>query len=462
MAEETIEQQRRRVKLKARLAIEQAGPVFRTDPAAEAVVEAFPTNIVPAFERPGAVGAFLGEAIGGAVSAAIPGAGLVRNLLRPALAGIGAGLGQETEMVVRGEELKLQRGAVEALLAAVPESGEELIRATARGLLRATRGGREVRLDEAAQIASGFSQQTFRPPDRAATQQLFELMRNQNVLGTLTEGAQFLTELEEGPIKRRLMRELRGLDPEVTEALITGTGINLGRLQEFRSLLGQQADAVVNRTGGARLSQLMRQIQGTVDDAIDRQLDTLNLPGVAGTARQAWHRLKAAERMQQLVTTRPVTKIIDGGKAREFNLEALLNILNDNRSQLTRRVNRDLDRIPGSRQAFADYLADIRDLLPAGKLAMTDVQGLRRFGLIGSLDRVVSHVITHTIGQSLFRQAIIEGRGRVSFNTVATIFNILRRREEGRGTVQQGLAQILGQPVPSAGEPANAQDQAAP
>lgn len=426
--------------------------VFRTSPKEEAITEAFPTTMAPRLEKMGEVGGFIGEIAGSAIASRIPGGGAIRNLLRPAVAGIGAGVGSQAERLARGGELDLKQGFMEGLMSAGPEAAEELFRATGRGLIRLTRGGKQLQSDVAADVAEGMAHAAFRPPSSQQARQLFDVFDTTPAATTRIKSA--LDTLDEGGIKQRVLRELKSLDRGALESIEAGGELSLKRLQEYRSLIGEQAESVAGRTGGARLKRELKSIQRTIDRAIDETLETVQLGGAAQSARDAWHRLKATERMHDLITSPPVTRFTDP-KSDEltFNILSLRNQLRADRGR-ARRIVQDLSRIPGAQADFDAYLRQLQALVPSGQINFTDTSGWNRQFAIAGVNRMFSSIITSAPGRALFQQAVAFGRGRVSFNTVAIIFNMMRRQEsdvQKQQTQQSAIHGFLSPFQPPAG-----------
>lgn len=405
--------------------------------AEESLEEAFPTALIPRPERAGEVGAFAGEVAGGIAGTLT---GPLAPLARPVGAAVGAGVGSQVERVMRGQPFDIQQGTVEAVLSLVPEAAESLGRAVGRGALRLLRGAQRLRLDEAAALAQQGGQRVFRPPSERQAAQLFAIFDQAGTTASLQSAKAIVDGLESNE-KRRVLRQLARLDPGGTQALAAGGDLSLQQLQNFRSLIGQQRELMRQSgvPGAARTRQLLSQVQQQIDTAIDTTLEGIQLGGAAQTAREAWHRHKAADRLGQLLTTSPVTKSVEGGDFLEFHLDRLDNLLKDNKNRLARQVNQDLARVPGASAAFTQLREEIKRVVPSGMIEISDVSGLRRFAAVAAVDRMLSEVLTSRMGLSLFRQAVVFGRGRLSLNTLATIVNAMSR-QAGAADPRQHLA----------------------
>jgi hypothetical protein len=404
--------------------------VYRTTPDTEAIQEAFPSTMVPRLEHPGETGAFVGEVGGQLASAAT---GPVQPIARPVFGAAGAALGSQVERFVRGEPVDRQQALREGLVSLIPEAGESLVRGATRTLVRTTRGAQELRRDTAARIATDAAQRIYHPPGKAQVDALYHVLdtHQSQLLPWLAND--YLQTLP-GAERRKLMQELHALSPTLSQKVADGDYLTPKEVTQFRSLLGQQAELLGNsaQPGAASTRQLLKRMQQELDHDLDEFLETVQLPGAAQTAKDAYYRLKAAERLTTLLTTSPVTKSIKGGDAYEFDLDKLHNMLKDNKVRISRDVNRDLTRVSGAREAFDSFFAEVKRLVPDGKLTFTDTSGLRRQWAIAGLDRGISALLTTPLGQQLFRQAIVQGRGRLSLNTVASIVSLLRRQDEGQ------------------------------
>ena len=411
---------------------------FRTDPAAEALTEAVPFNLLPSLDRPGETGAFVGE-LGGQLASGMTGP--FQPIARPVFGAAGAALGSQVERFVRGEGVDTDQAKREALLSFLPEAGESLVRGAARSFGRTTRGGHALREDAAAQMARDAAPHIFQPPGSAQVTYLFDVLEKQHVGGPLLEARYVLDSLEASE-RTTLLKELKAIHPEALTVLSEGGLLSAKEMQRFRSLLGQQADITQRsgRRGAARTAQLLRQMQQGVDIDQDALLSSLDLPGSAQTAREAYHRVKATERLHQVLTTSPVSKSLQGGDAFSFDLDLLHNKLKDNKTREARAVNRDLASIPGAQEQFDAFFQQMKRLVPQGKLTITDTSGLRRNSLVAFGDRVISAVIMHPMGQALFRQGIVAGRGRMDLSAIALMLNMVARQDAAQGEDVRALA----------------------
>lgn len=414
-------------------------PSYTTDVAREAIPEAFPTSFMPAFERPGEMGSVAGELTGSAAAALT---GPFAPVARPVFAGIGAGVGSQAERLARGEPLDPQQMINEAILSFVPEFAESAIRGISRGIARLTRGGQDLRLDEAARIARRGGQRVFQPPERREVQQLFELLNTYEVKNPMRGTINIIQALNASE-QKRIMKELQRLDALATSALTDDTVLlSPKQLQNYRSLIGQQAESLrtSGRAGAARTRQILLEIQRAVDQDIDDILEQVDLGGAAQTAREAYHRVKSAERLERIITTSPITKSTQGGDIYQFHLDRLDNLLKDQRTRDARALVSALNKIPGARQEFDRFRAEIKAIVPERVLEISDVSGLRRLAPVAVIDRMLSFLLTHPQGQQIFRQAVIYGRGRLSVNQLAIIVNTVRRSMVGVGEPEVYIA----------------------
>jgi hypothetical protein len=443
-----VDELRRRATTPAQQAIVQelerrrtAGPAtreFRTNPETEAIQEAFPTTMVPRLEQPGETGAFVGE-LGGQMASSLTGP--FQPVARPVFGAAGAALGSQVERFVRGEGVDTEQAKREALFSFLPEAGESLVRGAARSFGRATRGGHELRQDAAAQIARDAAPHIFHPPGSAQVKHLFDVLDKHDVGGPLLE-ARFVLDSLAASERTTVLKELKALHPEALTVLSEGGQLSAKEMQRVRSLLGVQADITQRsgRPGAARTAQLLRQMQQGVDIDQDALLSGLDLPGSAQTAREAYHRVKATERLQQVLTTSPVTKSLKGGDEYLFDLNRFHNLLKDNKTREIRAVKKDLASIPGAQEAFDAFFQDVKRLVPKGQLTFTDTSGLRRNAGVAFVDRLLSALITHPMGQALFRQGIVAGRGRMDLSALALMLNMVARQDAAQGEDVRALA----------------------
>jgi hypothetical protein len=382
-----------------------------------------------------------GAAAGGMLGAVIP-----EPLKAPAAAILSAG-GFAAEKKIRGEPVEPMDLVKEAIMSFVPEVLESTVRGASRALGRISRGGQELRVDEAARRAAVAAPQIFQAPEREAVRHVFELVRQSGVRMDTAPIAQEVRTLTAGKYDE-LLSEIRRVDNVHKtggryEQLVTNlrrgtgpqiTGYDIGDLQQLHSTVRQRTQGLAS----VEARQLLQDFNASIDTAIQSGLTrggtaAGNTPQLLQEARRNWARVRAAEDLGELLTTSPVSKITGNGDRRAFYMDRLLNLLNDNDSQLARSVNRSMGFQPEAQQRFQAFVQELRDILPGKVLEISDVSALRRFAPVAAVDRALSYLLTSPTGQMLFRNAIVEGRGMVSMNTVAELVNATRRAEYGAG-----------------------------
>lgn len=383
---------------------------------------------------------------------ALPAAGERAGFLvaGPLGAGAGAGIGLYIERKMRGEPVTPYEVGMETALSFLPEAAESTVRGVARQMGRMSRGGGQLRMDEVARRAHEVAPRIFDAPERQATSALFDQVRQSGVRMDATALVDELQRLTPGKYAD-VLSEIQRLDTQhktggrfatLFESLRQGNtaalvqGADIGDLQQLHSALRVRGDSLK----AAEARQLLRDVNDAVDATIfsgglkgTPSAAQQDIPEVLRTAREQWARIRRAEDLGQLLTTSPVSKLTHGGEMRAFDLNRLLNMLSDNRAPLAQSVNRAFVRQPEAGQQFTAFLDEMRRLLPGGTIQLSDTQGLRRFAAIAGADRMLSAVLTHPTGQRLFRDAILEGRGRLSINALAEIVNTMRREEFGPG-----------------------------
>ena len=408
---------------------------YHTNPEAEAVEPdplTWPGSWFPVVDHPGEVGATLGE-VGGHIASRFTGP--LQGATLPLFGAAGAGLGYSVERFVRGEPFDAAGAKREAVLSYLPEAAETLLRSGGRNFARSLSGGRELRQGAAAQIARQAAQHVFNPPGKAQYVKLIEVLDHHHVGGQLLEGRAFLETLHSSEV-RRLLQDTDKLMPRGVDALARGEWLSVREMQQLRDSLGEQAlqTHASGRTGAARRAELLRQMQAAIDADQMSVLDSLGLRGPALAAREAMERSRAAERLHQLLTTNPVTKAIRGGDGYVFDLDKFINLYYHQRpASAVVQLKNDLARIPGAQEAFEGQLDQLRRMLPKGQLTITDTGSLWKVGPLPTIDKFLSSILTSPVGQRLFREAVIHGRGTLSLNTLATIINLHARREAETG-----------------------------
>ena len=410
-------------------------------------------------ERTGAAGppghAITVEGYTAPVKGALPMAGQlaggVTGPFRVYTAPAGAGLGLLVERWIRDEPVTAPEVAKEVLFSFAPEAAESMLRAGVRTVGRATRGAQELRLDEAARRAAGAAPQVFQAPERQAVSTLFEQVRQSGVQLQVDELANWLQRLRPEQLHDLVNRDVRAIDIAMRsggrfESLVTDLAtaprgripaVDIGTLQSLRSHLLARTKTVPDPAAKSLLSDFQQMVDSATDMApalvqghsgqMARETVTL-----LQDARRQWAQVRSAEDLAEILTTGPVSKVTQGGRMHELRLDALMNKLQDQRDPLVKSVLRSLEQTPGAAERFQAFLHDLQQLVPAKTIPISDVSGLRRLGPVGAIDRAISHVLVSPLGQELFREAILQGRGTLSVNLVANMVSAIRRAEWGQ------------------------------
>ena len=82
---------------------------------------------------------------------------------------------------------------------------------------------------------------------------------------------------------------------------------------------------------------------------------------------------------------------------------------------------------PGARERFQDELQDLSRLYRNIEMSMTDVSGIYRMPGVAAVRQGIGQLLLSDWGRRELREAVIEGRGRLSANALATLFNAARR-----------------------------------
>lgn len=376
------------------------------------------------------VGELVGQQVGSAV---MPGAGTAVGGTLGAVAGLTAGT-----LASEGRLPSWKEVGKEAVWSALPEVGESALRGVARVVGRGTQGGRLIRLDEAARRARALPG-VFQSQTRQQVGQAFDAVRASGV------------QLDVGPIRQEvqalrpgkyadLLAEVQRIDrqhrtgrryQQIVERLRQGGGVQVaglpvGDLQDLRSHLRARAEGLTS----FEARQLVEDFQGAVDDAIDQGIARGRAPTgmtVADLqeARRQWARVRAHDDLSTLVE-RTVTTTPDLTMS-SLNLRQLADALRRNESPLARRINRSMDHTPGARAAFQREIDDLSTLFQTVELPMADVFGLWRAPGFAGFRQLISGALASQHGRQIFRDAIIEGRGRLSVNALAAAVNAARR-----------------------------------
>ena len=374
--------------------------------------------------------------------------------MRPITGAIGAAAGLAGEKALRGEPITVKDLAAEAGMSIAPEIIESLGRPVLRAIVRGTEGAKQIRFSEAARIARERFPQIFNPPTKQAVDESFALLRGagirvnqtsdlaQSVLGmSVQKFDNFIDEVAR--IDRSLKAQGRFTD--TVRAWRNGhiATIDLGDLQTLRSELRKRAQQVKP----FETKQIIDDFKNDIDEAIDVALTAQGaqagvMPDLARKARRDYARLKASEEMRDFVEMK-ITSSPDIKDA-QFNLRSFFDDLRRGRSRDAKLLNRALDLTPGARQALEAELDELSNLFSRIELPLADVSRGRRSWIIAQLGGWMSDIMLTTGGRAMFRQAVIQGRGRLSPNAIAVIANVARRELLGESSRLQSA--VFGTP----------------
>jgi hypothetical protein len=252
-----------------------------------------------------------------------------------------------------------------------------------------------------------------------------------NHLTTLSPGKQADTL----NILTNLDREHRtgGRYAQLYQDLLSGQGMagsSIGDLQTMRSHLRQRAEQL--RHGSAEARQLVQDLQGAVDDAIDFGLTSGAMSSSAPqvrdmlhTARRDWANRIAADDMGDLIENKisSTPNLADT----TFRLSSFVDEIRRGRSEATKSINRSLDLTPGARDRFNTEMKEISRLYQDVELSMADVSGMARLPLIAGMRQGLGQVLLTDWGRTWFKDAVTEGRGKLSPNAIGFLVNVARR-----------------------------------
>jgi hypothetical protein len=408
--------------------------------ASRGVLGGLPELAIPAVERmtdptqvpqtAAGVGEMIGQSAGSAV---LPGPGTAIGGTVGAVTGLTAGT-----LATEGRWPTWKEIGREAVWSAVPEIAESTVRGIVRHIGRGTQGGRLIRLDEAARRARDLPG-VFQAPPRQQVGQQFDAVRASGLQLDTGIMQQEIQGLRQGKYED-LLAEVRRIDrghktgrryEQLVENLRNpGPGVRVagwpvGDLQQLRSAVRARAEELTSHEA----RQLLEDFQGAVDDAIDAGIARGRVPTgmtVADLqeARRQWARVRAHEDLSTLVErTIDVTPDLTMSS---FKLKQLANSLRRNEGPLAQRINRALDQT-GTRGAFQRDIEEVSQLYQTVELPLADVFGIWRAPGFAVVRQMISGVLASPTGRQIFRDAIIEGRGRLSLNGFAAAVNAARR-----------------------------------
>lgn len=332
------------------------------------------------------------------------------------------------------------------LLNTLPSGAEEWLRAGSRQVARSGRGGQTILSDEAAQRSKGLGARVFASEEEPVLQAMFNRVRASNVkldIGNVHTYMSTLTPEEQ----RLLLREVGKINVPFTQALgASGTpgaptvrGWDIGELQDLRSELIKASE----RTRTPQVQDMLTTLREEVDDAIGNatavgSVPASGMPELLKEAQAGWRRLRAGDELQAIVTKH--TGFSPNRAYQDLNLASLSKELEG-----TTRAGRFLDRQLGSaeRDRLKAELDDLSQLYPSVRISgqvggsVTAGSLLAAGGLAASgqpiaaatmlIPGTLSAVLSSPKAMGIFRQAIINGRGEISPNTVALIASVARQ-----------------------------------
>ena len=426
-----------------------------------------PTDIALPFQRPDVLPSqreapleektFVGESDIGELGATL----LVPGPLKPVAGALGAGAGEGFRQWREGEQFDPKKIGAEAGWALVPEVAESAVRGVFRQFARNSPGGISLRTDQAAKEARALPEKVFQPKPADRISDVFEQVRKSGLNIDTEDVAQHLRTLSPGK-QADTLNILTSLDREhltggryaqFYQDLLSGKGMagsSIGELQTMRSHLRQRAEAL--RNGSPEARQLVRDMQGAVDDAIDFGLTTSTqaasspqIREMLHGARRDWAHRAAADDLGDMIENK-ITSSPDL-ESSVFSLKNLADELRRGRTDASKSINRALDLTPGARDKFNTELREIARLYNRISIPMTDVMGINRLPVIAGARQAIGQLLLTDWGRERFQKAIIDGRGTLSPNALATLTNAALRDTDPRwrkGTTEQPGAEPAG------------------
>ena len=425
----------------------------------------------------GNAGAMAGEFAGQGLASFLP--PHAQLVARPALAMLGAGLGKYVGDKAAGNPVTKQDAWNEAIMTGIFQGGEEVIRGLGRLVVKASPGGKATRrqyvvdrMDSRDRTPGANQQRQLResefkgaaseilsPPGSQAVSNSYQNVYDSNMVvyysasnplsdwyvalrsedrdlirSSLTDFARDADLPGTGPDKQawlnRIIESISGQHPYTS-------GADIQALDQLRQYVYKQAHS------GKRTA--VREIMSDFGQRLDRLVveGTVHPRTVARFARETGR--EASEVLTELqnaryghlvnVTTKHLDDLMHSkgiyvpGEDARFakvhlgNLKAAIEYPAD-KGQLAKEVSERFKMIPGAYENFLKFLEEAQKQYRYIELEMP-----RRQGMFDTPSRMLSEVLMRPTGQAMFKQLITEGRGRVSFNHLAGILNILRRYE---------------------------------
>ena len=417
-----------------RLPFQPGAPAEGTDPALlmeksiKSVVPRPVQGVIEGMASPSSVGE-------GFATLAVPGP------MKPIAAGLASGAGEGIRQWGAGEPMDWRKMANEAIWSAVPEVGESVIRHGVKQFARNTPGGIILRHGKAADEARGAPGRIFQPKPADQISDAFEQVKRTGLTIDTDDIRRHLTTLSPGKqadtlnILTNLDREHRtgGRYAQMYQGLISGQGMagsSIGDLQQMRSHLRQRSEQL--RSGSPEARQLVQDLQGAVDDAIDfgltsgaMQASTPQIRDTLHQARRDWANKSAADDMSELIEGK-ISSTPDLSESK-FHLSTFVDEIRRGRSEATKSINRSMDLTPGARDRFNAEMKDLSRLFQTVEFSIaSDVAGISRFPMVAAVRQGIGQVLLTERGRKWFGDAVTEGRGKLSPNSVAYLVNVAR------------------------------------
>lgn len=417
-----------------RLPLQAGAPTEATDPAL--LMEKSIKSVVPQPVQ-GVIEAMAGPSnvLEGVATLAVPGP------LKPFAAGAAAGAGEGIRQWGAGEPMDWRKMANEALWSTAPELGESVLRHTGRQFAKNTPGGIIIRGADAAEKARGAPGRIFQPKPADQISDAFEQVKRTGLNIDTDDISRHLTTLSPGKqadtlnILTNLDRQHKtgGRYAQMYQALLSGQGMagsSIGDLQQMRSHLRIRADEL--RHGSQEARQLVQDLQGAVDDAIDfgltsgaMQASTPQIRDTLHQARRDWANKSAADDLGDLLENK-ISSTPDLSDT-TFRLSPFVDEIRRGRSEATKSINRSLDMTPGARDRFNAEMKDISRLYQKVEFSLSDVSSFQRAPMVAAVRQGLGQLLLTDWGRKWFHTAVTEGRGKLSPNAVGFLVNVARR-----------------------------------
>ena len=366
---------------------------------------------------------------------------LVPGPLKPVAAGLASGAGEGIRQWGAGEPMDWRKMANEAIWSAAPEVGESVIRHGVKQFARNTPGGIILRHDKAAREARSAPERIFQPKPADQISDAFEQVKRTGLNIDTDDIRRHLTTLSPGKqadtlnILTNLDREHKtgGRYAQIYHGLVSGQGMagsSIGDLQQMRSHLRSRAEQL--RNGSPEARQLVQDLQGAVDDAIDfgltsgaMQASTPQIRDTLHQARRDWANKSAADDLGELIEGK-ISSTPDLSESK-FHLSSFVDEIRRGRSEATKSINRSLDLTPGAKDRFNAEIKELSRLFQTVEFSIaSDVAGISRFPMVAAVRQGIGQVLLTERGRKWFGDAVTEGRGKLSPNSVAYLVNVAR------------------------------------